>query len=59
LRLKATTSTGRIDAWSYLQNKLDPLPADELFWPDRHCVSLLLADRNQMFTYEYENSSGL
>jgi len=50
---------GAIDAWSYLQAKLVHLPKDKLYWPDRHYVPLLLTDRNQMFTYEYENSIDL
>ena len=42
-----------IDAWYYLQDRLDKLPRSYYFWPDRQYVPLLLPDKNGGFTYEY------
>lgn len=42
-----------IDAWYYLQWWYDHLPADKLYWPDRHYASLLQADDNRTFTFTY------
>ncbi|MBP3956133.1 DUF1254 domain-containing protein [Gemmata sp. G18] len=42
-----------VDAWYYLQGYLDKLPQEKLYWPDRHYVSLMMADTNKTFTYEY------
>src|SRR5262249_39926880 len=45
-----------IDAWYHLQNHFDRLPKDRLYWPDRHYVSLMMADKNKTFTYEYDDT---
>jgi hypothetical protein len=44
-----------IDAWFYLQSWFDHLPADKLYWPDRHYASLLMSDRNKRFTFVYDD----
>ena len=44
-----------IDAWHFLQDRFDALPADKRFWPDRHYYPLMLADDNRTFTYEYDD----
>lgn len=38
-----------------MQNYYDKLPENQLFWPDRHYASLLQADANNLFTWEYED----
>ncbi|MFC4374276.1 DUF1254 domain-containing protein [Nocardia halotolerans] len=45
-----------IDAWYYLQNYFDHLPAHRFYWPDRHYASLLMADNKRAFDYEYDDS---
>jgi hypothetical protein len=42
-----------IDAWFYLQQYFDHLPADWFYWSDRHYASLLQADANKKFTFTY------
>ncbi|GGP25310.1 DUF1214 domain-containing protein [Silvimonas amylolytica] len=42
-----------IDSWYYLQYWFDHVPADQLYWPDRHYVSLLMADKSRTFTWDY------
>ena len=44
-----------IDAWYYLQDRFDHLPKQRYYWPDRHYASLLMADANKRFTYEYDD----
>jgi hypothetical protein len=44
-----------IDAWFYLQQWFDHLPAERMFWPDRHYASLLQADANKAFTFTYDD----
>lgn len=44
-----------IDVWYTLQHWLDHYPKKELYWPDRHYVSLLMTDKNKMFTWNYED----
>ncbi|CAB3913516.1 DUF1254 domain-containing protein [Achromobacter deleyi] len=48
-----------IDAWFYLQHWFDNMPKDKFYWPDRHYASLLMADQNKRFTFEYEDSIDL
>lgn len=38
-----------------MQNWLDNYPKSELYWPDRHYISLLMTDKNKTFTWEYDN----
>ncbi len=45
-----------IDAWYHLQDGFDKLPDDRSYWPDRHYYSLLMADDNKRFTFEYDES---
>jgi len=45
-----------IDAWYHLQDGFDKLPDDRRYWPDRHYYSLLMADDNKRFTFEYDES---
>ncbi|WP_407925957.1 DUF1254 domain-containing protein [Acinetobacter kanungonis] len=44
-----------IDVWYALQNWLDNYPKSELYWPDRHYISLLMTDKNKTFSWEYDN----
>jgi hypothetical protein len=44
-----------VDVWYTLQYWLDHYPKSELYWPDRHYISLLMTDKNKMFTWEYED----
>ncbi len=44
-----------VDVWYTLQDWLDNYPQDKLYWPDRHYISLLMTDKNKMFTWEYED----
>ena len=46
---------GAIDAWHYLQYWFDNMPKEKYYWTDRHYVSLLMTDKNRMFTWEYED----
>jgi hypothetical protein len=42
-----------IDVWYYIQDYFDNLPADRLYWPDRHYTSLLMSDEKRRFEYNY------
>lgn len=42
-----------IDAWYFLQDYFDTLPADRFYWPDRHYASLLMSDERRRFEYTY------
>ena len=44
-----------IDFWFLMQGYYDQFPKEQLFWPDRHYASLLQADTNKLFTWEYED----
>jgi hypothetical protein len=44
-----------IDAWFYLQQWFDNIPASMRYWPDRHYVSLLQADANRTFSFIYDD----
>lgn len=46
---------GAVDAYYYLQHWFDNIPKDKYYWPDRHYVSLLMTDKNRMFTWEYSD----
>lgn len=42
-----------VDVWYYIQDYFDNLPADRLYWPDRHYTSLLMSDERRRFEYNY------
>jgi hypothetical protein len=42
-----------IDAWFYLLDRFDHLPADWFYWPDRQYTPLMHPDKNNTFTYLY------
>ncbi|TWT50651.1 hypothetical protein Pla22_33940 [Rubripirellula amarantea] len=42
-----------IDVWYHIQDYFDNLPADRLYWPDRHYTSLLMSDERRRFEYNY------
>lgn len=44
-----------IDIWYYLQGEFDHLPAERLYWPDRHYASLMMTDNNRRFEYDYKD----
>lgn len=44
-----------IDAWFFMQQWYDNFPQEKLYWPDRHYASLLQADKNNRFTFVYED----
>lgn len=44
-----------VDFWFMMQAYYDDLPKDQLYWPDRHYASLLQADANNTFTWEYDD----
>ncbi|MGI9897457.1 DUF1254 domain-containing protein [Vibrio natriegens] len=44
-----------VDVWYTLQYRLDNYSSEELYWPDRHYISLLMTDDNRMFTWEYDD----
>jgi hypothetical protein len=44
-----------IDAWAYLQKWFDRFPKQLLYWSDRHYATLLNADKNHTFTFEYDD----
>ncbi|MGB9096806.1 DUF1254 domain-containing protein [Erwinia sp.] len=44
-----------IDAWFFMQQWFDNFPKEKLYWPDRHYASLLQADKNNRFTFVYED----
>lgn len=43
------------DVWFYFDAWYDNLPAERLFWPDRHYASLLQTDDNRTFTWTYDD----
>lgn len=45
-----------VDAYYYMQQLWDNCPDSWLYWSDRHYASLMQADKNNKFSYEYENS---
>ncbi len=44
-----------IDVWYYMQHRFDNVPQEEMYWPDRHYLTLMMTDRNRRFEYEYED----
>lgn len=44
-----------VDVWYTLQDWLDNYPQYELYWSDRHYISLLMTDKNKTFTWEYDD----
>ena len=44
-----------IDAWFYLQSWFDHMPRELFYWPDRQYASLLIADKNQKFSFIYDD----
>lgn len=44
-----------IDVWFYLQSWFDNISDEMRYWPDRHYVSLLLADENRRFSFIYDD----
>ncbi|UNK48598.1 DUF1214 domain-containing protein [Lysobacter sp. S4-A87] len=56
---KRAMRQGAIDAWHYLQGKFDAFPKELLYWPDRHYGTLLNADKNRTFTFEYDDRIAL
>lgn len=42
-----------VDVWYYLQDYFDNLPAERLFWSDRHYASLMMSDDRRRFEYDY------
>jgi hypothetical protein len=44
-----------IDVWYTMQHWFDNYPKSELYWPDRHYISLLITDKNKTFTWEYDD----
>jgi hypothetical protein len=54
-KTKRALRQGAIDAWFYLQHWFDHMPADKLYWADRHYASLLMTDKNKRFTFTYDD----
>lgn len=52
---KAAMRQAAVDAWFFMQQWYDNFPKDKLYWPDRHYASLLQADKNNRFTFTYED----
>jgi hypothetical protein len=50
---KRAMRAAAIDVWFFLQSWFDEVFAKRVFWPDRHYVSLMQADRNRTFTFTY------
>lgn len=44
-----------VDVWYYMQEWFDNYPKSELYWPDRHYISLLMTDKNRAFTWDYKD----
>ncbi|MDY6781364.1 MAG: DUF1254 domain-containing protein [Cyanobacteriota bacterium] len=44
-----------IDVWFYLQNCFDTIPQEDMYWPDRHYLSLMMTDARRKFEYEYRD----
>lgn len=55
-KTKKAMNQGAVDAYFYMLKLWDNYPKSWLYWPDRHYASLMQADKNKAFTYEYENS---
>ena len=55
-KTKKAMNQGAVDAYYYLQQLWDNYPKSWLYWPDRHYASLMQADKNREFSYEYENT---
>jgi hypothetical protein len=53
--MRAIMEQAAADAWFYLQGLFDSLPVSARYWPDRHYVSLLMADENRMFSFVYDD----
>ncbi len=52
---KAAMRQAGIDAWHYLQQRIDTLMASAPYWPDRHYASLVQTDANRTFSFAYED----
>ncbi|HET7884609.1 MAG TPA: DUF1214 domain-containing protein [Bradyrhizobium sp.] len=52
---KRAMDQAAVDAWFFLQDWFNNMPADRFYWPDRHYASLLQADKNGRFTWEYDD----
>ncbi|WP_413560782.1 DUF1254 domain-containing protein [Bdellovibrio sp. HCB209] len=52
---KRAMRQGAIDAWAYLQMKIDNLPQSRMYWSDRHYASLLQPDEQNTFTYDQDD----
>ncbi|WP_163407079.1 DUF1254 domain-containing protein [Flavobacterium ajazii] len=55
-KTKKAMNQGAVDAYFYMLKLWDNYPKSWLYWPDRHYASLMQADKNKAFTYEYDNS---
>ena len=44
-----------IDAWYYLRHRVIQPAPDKLYWPDRHWQNVLTPDKNNLFSYVYED----
>jgi hypothetical protein len=53
--MRAIMEQAAADAWFYLQGLFDSLPVSARYWPDRHYVSLLMADGNRTFSFVYDD----
>jgi hypothetical protein len=54
-KTKQAMRQAAIDVWFYLQQWLDNIPKEKLYWPDRHYASLLMTDTNKTFTFVYDD----
>jgi hypothetical protein len=52
---KRAMRNAAVDAWFYIQSLFDKVPADKLWWSDRHYLSLLQSDENKTFTFTYSD----
>lgn len=55
-KTRKAMNQGAVDAYYYMQQLWDNYPKSWLYWPDRHYASLMQADKNKTFSYEYENN---
>ncbi len=55
-KTRKAMNQGSVDAYYYLMELWDNYPKSWLYWPDRHYASLMQADKNKTFSYEYKNS---
>jgi hypothetical protein len=53
--MRAVMERAAADVWFYLQELFDSLPPSARYWPDRHYVSLLMADENRTFSFVYDD----